>query len=315
MTPGTGGTRLRVAVLTFRRPDDLSRVLPALVEQAADVADLVGDCRVLVVDNDPAAGAERAVRSWADRGVDYVHEPEPGIAAARNRALASSAADDLLVFVDDDEEPHAGWLRALLESRRRTGAAAVAGAVVSAYDGEPTPWLAAGDFFRRRQLPEDTPITVAATNNLLLDMHVVRRLGLRFDAAFGISGGSDTLFTRRLTDAGELMVWSAAAVVTDWVPVGRLTRDWVLRRALRLGNSTSRVDVLLAGGPAARLGVRLRATARGAVRLLGGCARWAVGVATGSLRHRARGLRTAARGLGMTTGAWGHVYQEYRRRS
>ena len=28
-------------------------------------------------------GAEQAVRPWAGRGVDYVHEPEPGIAAAR----------------------------------------------------------------------------------------------------------------------------------------------------------------------------------------------------------------------------------------
>ncbi|QXG74977.1 glycosyltransferase [Modestobacter sp. L9-4] len=308
-------TQLVVALATYRRPDELRGLLPALVEQLADVADLVGTAGVLVVDNDPEASARTLLEEWSGTAVRYVHEPEPGIAAARNRALAEAGTSGTLVFIDDDEVPHPGWLRALLDTQAATGAAAVAGAVVSAYDGELLPWVAAGDFFRRRRLPTGTPIEVAATNNLLLDLAVVTRLGLRFDAAFGISGGSDTLFTRQLTRSGAPMVWCDEAVVTDRVPTARLTPRWVLARAYRLGNSATRVDLVLAGTPRERLQAQSRGLARGAVRVAGGSARALAGLVTGRPRHQARGLRTAARGLGMAAGTVGLVYQEYRRRS
>ncbi|MGY1750494.1 glycosyltransferase family 2 protein [Modestobacter sp. SYSU DS0511] len=302
-----------VAVLTYRRPDDLAAVLPLLTAQADEQTAAGHRVEVLVVDNDPA-GSGRAVVA-GHRAVRYACEPEPGIAAARNRALTEAAASDLLVFIDDDERPHPGWLGHLLRTRERTGAALVAGTVVSAFPREPDPFVAAGDFFRRRRLATGTPITVAATNNLLLDVRAVRARQLRFDPAFGLSGGEDTLFTRQLGRSGALMVWCAEAVVTDSVPEDRLTARWVLQRALSSGNSVARVELALAGGPVARLRARVLALGRGAPRVLGGLARAGLGLATGSPGHRARGLRSAARGTGMVLGALGTVYREYRRTS
>jgi glycosyltransferase involved in cell wall biosynthesis len=245
--------------------------------------------------------------------VRYVAEAEPGIASARNRALDEAGGSRLLAFIDDDERPHSGWLLRLLEARASTGAAAVAGAVVSEFDGPLDPWVRAGDFFRRRRPPTGTVITVAATNNLLLDLAVVRRHGLRFDGGFGLTGGSDTLFTRQLTAAGGLMVWCDEAVVTDRVPAARMTRDWVLRRAFRSGNSGSRVEMTLATSGWGRTLVRWNAARRGLPRCIGGGAQWAVGRACGRAQLQARGLRTAARGCGMLAGAFGVVYAEYRR--
>ena len=72
-----------IAVLTFRRPDDLVGVLHDLVEHTAASE---ADASILVVDNDEAPSA-RDDRRPAHPGVRYVHEPRPGIAAARNRAL------------------------------------------------------------------------------------------------------------------------------------------------------------------------------------------------------------------------------------
>ena len=313
-SPATA-VRLRtvtVAVLTFRRPGDLAVALPLLVEHAAGQNAAGHRVGVLVVDNDPA-GSARAVAAGAGPLVRYVVEPSPGIAAARNRALDEAAGSELLVFIDDDERPHPGWLAALLATREATGAALVAGAVVSEFPAEPDAFLAAGDFFRRRRLPTGTPITLAATNNLLLDLAVVRRLGLRFDPRFGISGGEDTLFTRQLSASGAPMVWCAEAVVTDVVPAARLTRRWVLGRAYSSGNSVARVELALAGTWTARSRARLSVAGRGLPRLLGGAARWCLGAGTGSLAHRARGLRSAARGAGMLAGAAGLVHLEYRR--
>lgn len=300
-----------IAVLTYQRPGDLAQVLPALLVQARTIEPTA---TVIVVDNDPAASAERIVRACAAEGVEvrYVHEPEPGIAAARNRALAE-CGQDVLVFIDDDERPTTRWLRLLVETYLRDRPAGVVGPVVSEPAREPDPWIVAGDFFERERRTTGSEVTTAATNNLLLDLAQVREHGLSFDTRFGLSGGSDTLFTRQLVRSGGRLVWCDEAVVTDVVPATRLTRAWVLRRAYRSGNSDSRTTVELAVGRRARILARLWMTGRGILRLAGGSLRWLLGLLTGSLRRRVRGRRTIMRGAGMLAGAWGSVYHEYAR--
>jgi succinoglycan biosynthesis protein ExoM len=313
---GTQGARTTVAVLTYRRPESLRALVPHLLAQAVEAADRWGPIRVLVVDNDPSGSGREVVEGCAtgqapEVDLVYVHEPEPGIAAGRNRALAESADSELLVFIDDDELPSPGWLVYLLRTREQTGAAAVAGTVTSRFDTPLPDWIAAGGYFDRRRLPTGTPIHVAATNNLALHLPQVRALGLSFDPRFGLTGGEDTLFTRRLAAAGRQLVWCAEAVVTDVVPPDRATRSWVLRRAFSSGNSVTRVDLALAPTRRARLSARIHGGLRGGSRVLGGALRWFAGWVTRDLRLRAGGARTVARGAGMVAGALGHGYEEY----
>jgi succinoglycan biosynthesis protein ExoM len=310
---GSRGRRVVVGVLTYRRPVDLAELLPLLDREAAAVDD---DVEILVVDNDPAESG-RPVVDGSDAGavpVRYVPEPVPGITAARNRVLDECAGSDVLVFIDDDERPVPGWLSFLLGTFDRGGAAGAVGPVVSEFEVEPEPWIVAGRFFVRRSLPTGTAVDVAATNNLLLDLAVVRRLGLRFDSRFGLVGGSDTLFTRQLTSAGERLLWCQEALVTDQVPAARITRSWVLQRAFRSGNSWSLTSVELARGRSARLRTRVRLSADGLIRLAGGSARVVAGVLLRSVEQNARGRRTLARGAGLLSGAFGYVFAEYRRR-
>ena len=323
--------RLVVAVLTYRRPERIAALVPVLVEQAADLM-----CRaegmavsVLVVDNDAAgtgaaAVAETGVAGAANRhGADgawpvtTVVEPEPGISAARNRALRASADQDLLVFVDDDEVPHAGWLHALWATYRATGAAAVAGPVTSRYAVEPEAWVVAGGFYDRAHrsgLRTGTGVSSAATNNLLLDLRVVRRAGLAFDPALGLSGGEDTLFTSALTAAGGRIVWCAEAVVSDVVPADRLTRTYLIARTAGLANASARVALLLAAPHRGRRSViRARILVAGLARgVLGG-----LGVAVAAVRsdvaRDARGRRALARSRGELLAAFGKVLLPYAR--
>lgn len=316
--PGVDGTV--IAVLTYRRPEGIATLLPHLIAQAAtgDEAPEQRPATVLVIDNDPEASARPLVEQLAGTLqpglVRYVHEPTPGIAAARNRALLEAASSALLVFIDDDEVPSERWLAQLLDLQRSTGAAAVVGPVISQYEHDPEPWIAAGQFFRRRRLSTGSRLDVAATNNLLLDLRQIRKMQLQFDERFGLSGGSDSLFTRQIVQRGGTMLWCDEAVVVDRVPASRLTRSWVLRRALRSGNTEARVRLELTGTPISRLAARGASLASGSVRLLGGSSRLAAGLATGSEAQRAKGMRTAARGLGMASGAFGYVYSEYRRK-
>jgi succinoglycan biosynthesis protein ExoM len=299
-----------VAMLTYLRHDDLPLAVDGVLGEAA----LIGaDVTLLVVDNDPSASAMTLADRWTGERVRFVHEPTPGIPAARNRALDEAASADVLVFIDDDERPQEGWLRSLIDTWKRTAATAVAGPVVSTFSTEPDPWIIDGGFFSRRRFPTGTEVAVAATNNLLIDVAEVRRLGVRFDVAYGQSGGSDTLFTRQLHRRGGRLVWCQEAVVIDVVPPGRLTRRWVTQRALRLGNSWSRVALALEDRSTSRMARRFQLTASGLTRTAGGALRIALGVVARSRVQRARGTKTLARGLGMTSGAWGYTYHEYRR--
>jgi glycosyltransferase involved in cell wall biosynthesis len=309
--PWSTAPQLIVAVLTYQRPRELSELLPELLRQAADQP----RCAVLVVDNDPEAGARETVAAFipgAAVELRYAHEPRPGIAAARNLALDEALGAERLVFIDDDERPVAGWLAALVSVHEQTGAGVV-GPVVSEFVVEPDDWVRAGRFFDRRQLATGTDVTIAATNNLLLHLPTVRSLDLRFDDRFGLSGGSDTLFTRALVQGGGRLVWCAEALVVDRVPPQRVTRRWVLTRAFRSGNGGILVGLVLATTRRQRARVRLGAVGHGTVRVAAGCGQLLLGVATGSLRHRARGWRTMARGAGMLAAVGGHVVVEYAR--
>ncbi len=306
-------SRVLVAVLTYRRPGDLADLLPLLAAQRRGVAGR--QVELLVVDNDPEGGAAgqvaAAAATWG--GLAYAHEPRPGIAAARNRALDEAAEHDVLVFLDDDERPSPGWLADLLRAYEEHPCAGVVGPVVSTFAGPVDPWIVAGGFFTRRRMPTGTPVTVAATNNLLLDLAAVRRAGVRFDERLGLAGGSDTLFTRRLVAAAGPLVWCDEAVVTDVVPAHRATRRWVLRRQLRSGNSWSRTALMLAPTPAARVLLRARLGLMGAVRVAGGAVRWLWGALFRREAHRARGAKALARGAGLLMGVVGAAYVEYGR--
>ena len=147
MSRAAGALRVTLGVLTYRRPQQLAALLPLLVRQAGELRAQGHSAVVLVVDNDPAGSGRPVVEELASPLVRYVVEATPGIAAARNRVLDEPGAAAVLVFIDDDERPHAGWLRALLETWERTGAAAVAGAVVSEFSGPLDRWISAGGFF------------------------------------------------------------------------------------------------------------------------------------------------------------------------
>lgn len=306
---------LTVALLTFRRPDvllgNVRRILPQL-EAASHAVEGGLTARLLVVDNDTEPSAQHIVDE-DPLMIRYVHEPVPGISAARNRAFDESASSDLLVFIDDDIHPQEGWLAAMLATWERTNCTAVMGLVVPVYESTPDAWIVAGRFFKRRERPTGEILHAAATSNLLLDMAQVRRFGLRFDPDLGLLGGEDTMFSRQLVRAGGIIRWCNEAETEDQVPNGRINRRWVLLRAFRTGSTEAIVDLkLLPRGPShwLRRGVLC---AGGFGRLAAGGIRWLAGKASGSLEHQARGLRMACRGAGFVFGSAGLTYFEYGR--
>ena len=346
---------LTIAMLTYRRNDYLAQVIPELLAQADDVSDAQTTASVLIVDNDPQSGARavveaaraalageqsqvveasggagQAVLSEPSGSADsdaaatsrlvYVHEPEPGIVAGRNRALSEAHGSDALIFIDDDEIPSPGWLKALVSTWRAQGCAAVTGPTPPTFEVDPSAWVTASGAFDSWKAADGAQVRSADTGNLLLDLAVVERLGLRFDPRYGLTGGEDSLFTRQLTRAGGVIRFAAGAVVTKRVPAARARRTWVLERSLRSGSSWARVRIDTAGpadggasGRLARLRLRLGYGAKGLAKAGIDGARAGVARIRGDVPAQARYEVSSRGGLGMVVGALGVQVREYGR--
>ena len=310
MSRNRTGTTTVVAVLTYRRTELLPALLDELVRQARTV---VPPAQVVVVDNDPGASAAGVVGAWADHGVRHVHEPRPGISAARNRALTEAAAADVLVFIDDDELPCPGWLQRLVGSWRTWGCAAVAGPVSARLLAPPSAWVAGTGVFDRRREPTGALLGGAGAGNLLLDVGQVRELGLTFDERLGLTGGEDTLFTHQLLHRGGELRWCDEAEAVESVPADRVTREWVLRRCFRSAGSWSRAEVSLAPGGSGRLRTRAGILAKAAVRLSLAAAALTAAAVRRDATARGAAVGTLASYAGLVVGALGFVPGEYGR--
>jgi cellulose synthase/poly-beta-1,6-N-acetylglucosamine synthase-like glycosyltransferase len=309
VTASEEAVAVTVAIATYKRPALLADALALILEQVTR-SDIPVD--VVVVDNDPQGSALEVVLRFAGAGVRYVAEPRPGLAAARNAALGA-ARTRLLVFVDDDGRPDAEWLARLVETWRRTGADAVAGPAVRELPDVVEPWVRASRFFERRPRVTGSRVPGAGTGNLLLDLAALRRLDLRFDERFGLTGGEDTMLTRSLTARGGVIVWCEEAVLVDPVPPDRATRSWVLRREYRMGSTWSRVHLAVAPPGRARARQAAGLAVLGGGLLARGALRAAAGRATRTLGSRAEGERELARGRGVLAGVVGRRVEEYGR--
>lgn len=305
--------RLAVAIATYRRPDGLEDLLLSLAaSEDAPPFDVV------VVDNDPEGSAAVVLDALAPSlpfSLIRVHVAEPGIAAARNAALDAVRDHDHVCFVDDDETVDPTWLAELVALQESTGADGVTGPVVFDFDVPPPRWSLLGGFWVRPRPGHGASCRVAATNNLLLSVAALHDRGLRFDASLGLTGGSDMELTERLTSTGGTIVWCESAVVRERVPAPRCRARWIVRRAVRSGNTTALVQASLSreAGPFRRAGVTAVLVAGGVVRVLLGAVLVVSAPAVDRQVRGARGLRVLLRGLGVLGACLRRPVEEYAR--
>jgi glycosyltransferase involved in cell wall biosynthesis len=295
--------RIVIGIPTYKRPETLRSLLRSLAEQQLP-ADC--ECSILVVDNDPGESA-REVADEFGIGLTYVAEPKPGLAHVRNAILDGASEATWLAMIDDDERPEGGWLATLLHVAREHDAAAVGGPVISEFETPPPEWIVHGGFFNRPRRPTGTSVPHVFTGNALLRVEAVQRHDIRFDDRLGLVGGEDRLFFARLHRAGGRIVWADDAICHETVSGDRVTRRWLVRRMLRVGTSTSFIELQLKPG----VGTRVVLMAKGLVW-------WALGwlSAPASVLGRRASVAAARRrayGTGLLQGLFGRLEAEYAR--
>lgn len=300
-----------MGILTYQRPQSLVSTLDSLRPLADTVPATSWRLHdVLIVDNDRTPSAQGIVEALIGAGhplpLRYRHEPTPGLAAARNRAL-DDAGGDVLVFIDDDEVAEPGWPDGLLRVMASTGAALVGGPVRTRFDHEPPSWVVDGGLFDRPEPADCTPQVWLRSGNLAVDLTLIRAHGLRFDQRFAFSGGEDTDFSLRARRLGLGLQWSATAPVSEVVGSDRTTLAWLTRRERLATANWVRAEV--AGDPTLRR--RALISARATTRLAQGLALTAAGVATGRRSRSAWGLMRLSRAVGSFHGLAGRARPEY----
>ena len=170
---------------------------------------------VVVVDDGPDEETRAVTEQAAGRSdvaVRYVvREGVPGLNSARNTGIAA-AASPFVVFVDDDVEAPRGWLRALLDGRRRHPDALVLGGPIEVrlegfrlpLCGREAPPITALDGG-----PVDREIDVVWGANMGIDRRAFELAGT-FDP--GVPYGFDEdMWERRLRERGGRVMYVAAA--------------------------------------------------------------------------------------------------------
>lgn len=292
-----------LGVLTFERDDSLRRAVRSMVACATPKPESGWSLHeILVVDNNPSGSAKPVVDELAaetDVVVTYAHEPNPGIVAARNRAL-EEASGDILVFIDDDEVALPGWPDGLLVTMQRTGAALVGGPVVSEFIEPPPQWVIDSGFFDLPPQPDGSEPTWLSTCNVAIDLDKIRAENLLFDARY--PHGEDGAFSRLAASKGLGLRWSATAQVKEFIEPERTTPAWRFHRHRISTDAWVRVDLDLDPSPRAKAMI----VAKAGYRFGQGALTTMLGMATRNEAKRFSGLALIAQARGGIEGLIAH---------
>lgn len=270
-----------VCVCTYRRPQVADLLASLAKQQLAHGWRL----RVIVADNDETASAQETVeRAFAAHDLEgvFIHAPARNISIARNACLDAATAP-YAVFVDDDEIARPKWLARLINRLNESGAGVVFGRVAAVYGADAPAWAVNGDLHSTRAFFRNGAIEGGYTCNVLLRRDAVG--SLRFDPAFGRSGGEDTVFFGALDRAGVAMAYAAEAVVEELVAPARTRLGWLVSRAFRSGQSHS---VVLRASGRGRMAVVTNSAAK-----IGFCTVMAIATLWSGVQWRKAAIRGA----------------------
>lgn len=228
---------LTVVVPTFNRPDGLTKAVLSLFAQSHTRHGFT----LIIADNAPNASASAAIETLRKVCPDTInlvslHEPNPGVANARNKAMGA-VMTDLVAFLDDDQSAPEDWLIRLLESHARFPAAVTFGPVVTALpDTQRRHRAYFSSFFAREpDLKQGYTTLSFGCGNSLVDFSRIPGEAPWFNVLMNEIGGEDDMLFERVRETGGEFAWAANAPVLEYPLPTRITLSYTLRRAFAYG--------------------------------------------------------------------------------
>lgn len=205
------------------------------------------DCSVelLLIDNAPQDSIKDVFEQFLDQlpfPAHYFQEPNRGIVFMRNRAVqeALQADFDYLAFIDDDEIVHPDWLQKMYSTMVSYDADVTSGRTLRKLPETTPQWILEGGFFEKGKRSTGIRRPTSSTCNVMFD---VKKLcsdwNMRFDERLNFVGSSDILFFNQAHKKGAKIIWANEAVVEEIIPESRASKEWLLQRSYRIGNTMS----------------------------------------------------------------------------
>ncbi len=272
-----------------------------------------GDCKVEIIlcDNDLDKSAASIIESFKFQSypITYIVEPRKGIVFMRNRIIdqAITNESDFLAFIDDDEIADPNWLLNLYGGMLKYKADVAAGFADQKLPINAPNWARQSNFFKLSTYPTGTLRESASTRNVLFNMSLCRELGLRFHERLNLVGSSDTFFFEEAHKKGSKIVWIDEALVSETLPLSRVTEKWVWNRAFRHGNSRVVRQRIRKGNPGA-----FQLLPLACLKIITGGLEWLLFFWNGKV-HRIGKFKRICTGFGMLSAIFGFTYQEYKR--
>jgi glycosyltransferase involved in cell wall biosynthesis len=250
-----------VAICTRNRAPLVRRLLQGLALQRAeirwDVLVVANDC------DDDTASVVEALAAGFPVPLRIEHEPQRGLAHARNRAL-DTARGALLLFLDDDVTCRPGWLAAHVAAFGDPRVVGTGGRILPVLPEGAPGWFRAESLERiggpaTRYDFGDAPLDVGALSrrpppfgaNMGMRRVALASVGrFRTDLGWGrvMIPGEETELMNRLEAAGGRLVYVPDATIDHHIDLARCNREYFTRWYRGLGRAAIR-----SSPPASRL--------------------------------------------------------------
>jgi len=204
---------------------------------------IVGNIKILVVDNDIEKTAEKVINGLVGHvegkyELVYSSYPYKGIVNVRNECIKISLTyePDYFVFVDDDEYVTKEWLNELVKTIISTKADIVRGPVPAETAGN-VPQSISYWIKKRVTYPDGSRISRIATGNMIMSRLSFQKYNVWFDPRFNITGSSDYFWGVQLLKKGATFFWAANAIAYETIPENRSNLKWLMKRVYRGGST------------------------------------------------------------------------------
>lgn len=225
---------ISVLVPTFQRLQGIERTLTSLLQQALPDAPF----EIIVADNDPVASARELVSSiaaQADKEIIYLHCDVPGVSNARNTMMAR-ARGRYIFWLDDDQVAGPNWIKGLLSTAEKFGAALVFCPTRSILEGQTDRPEEYKKFFDRAGPVDERMIErFHGCGNSMMDVSKFDLPSPVFCPTANQSGGEDDKLFTFIQDQDVITAWTPHVFTEEYIPASRSTPQYIIKRSLAWG--------------------------------------------------------------------------------
>jgi len=227
---------ISICICTYKRPQFLKRLLNKLQFQRINGFSY----SIVVVDNDNNLSGKSVfleVEKKYKKNIVYISEPERSISLARNAAVRN-AKGKYIAFIDDDEFPDPDWLLNLYTTIQKYNVDGVLGPVIPHFENDPPSWIVRSKILERKSFKTGEVIPIfkyTRTGNVLLKRNLFKNEEDYFDKKYGLIGGGDAVFFKRMMAKGKTFVWNNEAIVYETISLERQKRSYYVKRAFTRG--------------------------------------------------------------------------------